>query len=236
MDLEILKQFHRKVKSNLLAVYATLQGHHLDLGCGSAKDIKLWKENLVHRVHGIDVDPTNIEKAYQRTKDFDDLHMVCRYSVADLTDKQTHDRRYNCVSCMYTMQHLFKNERGLRHFMQFVSDSLKLHGHFVGVALNADAVQAWVDSKRSSDHFEITPLRGFHSTSPYGRKYSLRLGSKVVSEEEYLVDFGVLQSLAEEYGLYFVESKDVYIPIDYPGRPFTHLHRTFVFLQTKLQR
>lgn len=229
--MDRLRHFHTQVKANLLSVYAALQENHLDLGCGPGKDVHLWRHARIHQARGVDINPEAVADAELMIQKQGDPHlMLYNFTVADVTTTLDNTVLYDCISCMYSLQHMWGKETYVRNLLQNVSTGLRLHGHFVGVVLDSTKVREWVASKEHSDVFHIEPLRGFHSTSPFGNKYTLTLGSKV--SEEYLVNIDTLTSLAKEYGLYFVESKPVNIPVEYQGREFTHLHRTFVFMQT----
>jgi len=225
-----LNQFLNQTKRRLLRVYASYAERLLDLGCGPGSDIQHWVDCHVLTATGIDHDQECIDKAQQQHTG---PHITCSFHCRDASNI-IQEERYDVVTSMFSIQYFCKDVTSLRKFLQGVSTSLRYHGHFVACFPDAHRVQEWVKKKKTSDYVDIKPVSSNFAYMGLGREYTIT--TRDGTSHEYLVDLERLKALAAEYGLLFKESRLLSPATQFAGDDIARLYRTFVCMQTTLQR
>lgn len=133
--------------------------------------------------------------------------------------------RFSMVSCMFAIHYFFDSEYHLRNFLQNVANNLKLGGLFVSTFMDGKSVHELLNQTVEDKGFRVNNgtaegitangirvwaiKSGYDRRNPeigFGREIKVFIESINQLYPEYLVDFGLLEKYAAEYGLSVVQS------------------------------
>lgn len=221
-----LRNFNNWVKSVLIQEYTDKirdkdYGRRirvLDICCGKGGDISKWQKARIDRVVFADIAEVSVQQCEKR---FEELHKRCggrlfaaEFIAADCTKDTLRDKytdpsiSFDLVSCQFGFHYCFESLTQARRMLTNISECLKPGGHFFGTLPDANEIVS--RAQKSSDWsfgnriFNIKLLFDPKNGYPiFGGKYDFNLEG-VVNCPEFLVNFGVLEKLALNYGLELV--------------------------------
>jgi mRNA (guanine-N7-)-methyltransferase len=163
--------------------------------------------------------------AEQRLKNYRNLKVNVKFAVGDATlpttdmldkiDSFLHENKqdsFQMISCQFALHYFFKSEQSVRIVFSLIQKYLRKGGYFFGTTVDSTYVKTYLKENKKHQLFEISSnMFKVKSHTPFGNKYTFEIKDTVDSSgnyfnimgasEEYLVDFGVLIKIAQEYGL-----------------------------------
>lgn len=119
---------------------------------------------------------------------------------------------FNMVSCQFALHYFFSSENALRNVLSLVSHYLVPGGFFFGTTIDGAKIKEYLSDSKTFDRklYQIERFFNKNTKSPFGNTYTFKIYdtfdqtnyfNTMGTSTEYLVDFGVLNKIASEYGL-----------------------------------
>ncbi|GKU99569.1 hypothetical protein SLE2022_263330 [Rubroshorea leprosula] len=225
-----LKKLNNWIKSVLIQLYARRGDAILDLACGKGGDLIKWDKAKIGYYVGIDIAEGSIEDCrtryngdadhHQRRKKFTfPARLICGDCFEVRLDQVlADDAPFDICSCQFAMHYSWSTEARARRALANISNLLRPGGTFIGTMPDANVI---IKKLRQAEglafgnsvywiRFDEEFLdKKFKSSSPFGIKYKFHL-EDAVDCPEWIVPFNVFKSLAEEYDLELVFSKNAH--------------------------
>ena len=213
-----LRKFHNYIKAELIGEVAGFLSKPislLDISVGKGGDIQKWEHADIDIVYGIDPDQESIKEARERLKEMTKegrVKTTRKYTFEQkaIADPNTYiNKKFDIVSCQFTLHYFFVNDDVLEMVISKVSSSLKQGGYFIGTTLLGANVKKLIKDNKFKDKVELKEV----DESSYRMK--LLDTAQIYNKDllEYYVDFDKFKRICGVYGLELREAKqfaDVY--------------------------
>ncbi|KAK9822447.1 hypothetical protein WJX81_000844 [Elliptochloris bilobata] len=216
-----LKQFHNKIKREMIYRFAWQADSLLDFACGRGGDLQKWFDAGVKYVKGIDLSPREVEEAQRRYAS--EKALPRRQGAALQAEFMAspelglsawlEPREFDAVTCMFALHYFFASERTLRTFLGNVARNLKPGGYFFGTVASGRRVQETIKRSGRWPSLRLKMLaldaRWRGEAAPFGCAYNCAIGDTVTQgvqdanegSLEYLVYASPLAAVAAQHGL-----------------------------------
>jgi len=129
---------------------------------------------------------------------------------------------FNVVSCQFALHYAFDSSKAARHTLKEIGSRMRKGGYFFGTIPNASKIKSMalkyktdkVDHDSKGNHNPISFGNSLYDCTidnhdefldnkedPFGKSYIFSLRDSIDSCPEYLVEFPILEALAEENNL-----------------------------------
>ncbi len=207
-----MRKFHNFIKAELIGEVAEQFDPPvslLDISVGKGGDLQKWEHADIDTVYGIDPDNESIQEAKQRFADGvkeGRIKSSRKYTFEQKTisDPNTYiNKKFDIVSCQFTIHYFFVDEDTLEMVIGKVSDSLKSDGYFIGTTLVDTKVKELIKDNKFKDKIDIKAV------DEYSYRMKLLDTAQIYDKDlpEYYVNLDKLKTVCTKYGLVFKEAK-----------------------------
>lgn len=220
-----LKRFNNWVKSALIRLYAPLESDDqkgiriLDLGCGKGGDLRKWDQHHVSEMVMLDIAEVSIQHARSRYNESSfrwDAHFFVgdgfRTPLDQLVPAQLLDPMFDVVTMQFCLHYGWDTEENARKMLTNVAKWLRPGGTFIGTIPDEETLFGRLEEtgdaaalEFGNDEYKVEfDIRYAQGDMPFGNKYHFWLKDAVDNVPEYVVDWRMLESIANELGLHLV--------------------------------
>ena len=209
----LINEFIKKIKSEKLGEKIAV----LDLGCGKGGDILKWKKANAARVTFADIAEKSLEECKNRYQDRRRSNFDAQFIHLDATQELISQKiepaflEHHLVSSQFVVHYSFESYAKANTFLRNVSDSLKPGGFFIGTTTNSSELikrlRASSGNEFGNELYKVKfKLEDKNEIALFGVQFDFEL-SEVVECPEFLINFQVLERLAQKHGLELVLKK-----------------------------
>lgn len=220
-----LKRFNNWVKSALIRLYAPLESDDqkgiriLDLGCGKGGDLRKWDQHHVSEMVMLDIAEVSIQHARSRYNESSfrwDAHFFVgdgfRTPLDQLVPAQLLEPMFDVVTMQFCLHYGWDTEENARKMLTNVAKWLRPGGTFIGTIPDEETLFGRLEEtgdaaalEFGNDEYKVEfDIRYAQGDMPFGNKYHFWLKDAVDNVPEYVVDWRMLESIANELGLRLV--------------------------------
>ena len=220
-----LKRFNNWVKSALIRLYAPLESDDqkgiriLDLGCGKGGDLRKWDQHHVSEMVMLDIAEVSIQHARSRYNESSfrwDAHFFVgdgfRTPLDQLVPAQLLEPMFDVVTMQFCLHYGWDTEENARKMLTNVAKWLRPGGIFIGTIPDEETLFGRLEEtgdaaalEFGNDEYKVEfDIRYAQGDMPFGNKYHFWLKDAVDNVPEYVVDWRMLESIANELGLRLV--------------------------------
>lgn len=220
-----LKRFNNWVKSALIRLYAPLESDDqkgiriLDLGCGKGGDLRKWDQHHVSEMVMLDIAEVSIQHARSRYNESSfrwDAHFFVgdgfRTPLDQLVPAQLLEPMFDVVTMQFCLHYGWDTEENARKMLTNVAKWLRPGGTFIGTIPDEETLFGRLEEtgdaaalEFGNDEYKVEfDIRYAQGDMPFGNKYHFWLKDAVDNVPEYVVDWRMLESIANELGLHLV--------------------------------
>lgn len=220
-----LKRFNNWIKSAIIQMCTPLESDDnkgiriLDLGCGKGGDLRKWNHNHVSEMVLLDIADVSIQHARSRYKESSlrwDAHFFVGDGFRTPLDQLVPDHllqpMFDVVTMQFCLHYGWDTEQNARTMLTNVAKWLRPGGTFIGTIPDEETLFARLEETQDAaalefgnDDYKIEfDNRYAQGDVPFGNKYHFWLKDAVDNVPEYVVDWRMLESIANELGLRLV--------------------------------
>ena len=220
-----LKRFNNWVKSALIRLYAPLESDDqkgiriLDLGCGKGGDLRKWDQHHVSEMVMLDIAEVSIQHARSRYNESSfrwDAHFFVgdgfRTPLDQLVPAQLLEPMFDVVTMQFCLHYGWDTEENARKMLTNVAKWLRPGGTIIGTIPDEETLFGRLEEtgdaaalEFGNDEYKVEfDIRYAQGDMPFGNKYHFWLKDAVDNVPEYVVDWRMLESIANELGLRLV--------------------------------
>eukprot|EP00803_Ostreobium_quekettii_P003826 evm.model.scf_2272.2 EVM.evm.TU.scf_2272.2 scf_2272:3469-9266(+) len=226
-----LKNFHNRIKSQLIRRFGYRADKLLDLCCGRGGDIRKWFDAQIRFVKGVDLSASELAEAYSRLHEFtrnrQGFITKCEFEATDALGQKKfldEERPYDLITCFFSLHYFMAAEKSIQNLLFNVSMNLKKGGYFIGTCPDGNrVVQAICEASKRHElsegsrgslitRYMTLTARWEGSYKCFGSAYSFSIADTVtqghgesLGSYEYLVFRSTLASVAATFGLKLVK-------------------------------
>ena len=219
-----LREFNNWVKANLINEVTRRNNDDespifaLDFCGGAGGDVKKWRYAKIDYLVLLDQSTNMVNQALSRyinlRKQYQRVYPAT-FIIADASQELDWGKllpvniSFDVVSTQFAMQYTFDTEKRARNFISNMANNLNVNGYVIATLPDAsEIIKRWRSSKTSQFgnslyqiKFADTYINTIKDGIGYGVEYTFWLADSIENCPEYLVDFSILEELANEYGL-----------------------------------
>jgi mRNA (guanine-N7-)-methyltransferase len=207
-----MRKFHNYIKADIIGEIAAQFKKPvslLDISVGKGGDLQKWEHADIELVYGIDPDLESIQEAKERFTEAVKEGRIktsrnYTFEQKAIADPNTYiNKKFDIVSCQFTLHYFFVNDDVLEMVIRKVSSSLKQGGYFIGTTLLGTKVKDLIKENKFKDKVQVEEV----DEDSY--KMKLLDTAQIYNKDllEYYVNFEKFKRVCTTYGLELREAK-----------------------------